>query len=235
MSGVTIMRMDEGLDTGPMLLKRELDIRGKNAGQVTDELAELGAEALIDWLEHPTPPQPQPDDGVTYASKIDKAEARIDWSKPAEEIERQVRAFNPVPGAWFEAEWRTDQAAGGRVEGLTPAANPAKCWTIALIIAAAKARPPAHGPARGTSSDEPGRAAARLCHPQRHDPPVTRWRLTIEYDGGPFMGWQRQDHGPSVQQTLEEALRADDRRAGRGHRRGPDRRRSPCAGDERAC
>jgi methionyl-tRNA formyltransferase len=102
-SGVTIMQMDEGLDTGPMLLTRELDIRGKNAGQVTDELAELGASALIEWLGHPTPPQPQPDAGMTYAPKIDKAEARIDWSKPAAQIERQVRAFNPVPGAWFDA------------------------------------------------------------------------------------------------------------------------------------
>ena len=56
-SGVTIMRMDEGLDTGPMLLKRELDIVGKNAGQVTEELAQLGAAALIEWLDHPTPPE----------------------------------------------------------------------------------------------------------------------------------------------------------------------------------
>jgi methionyl-tRNA formyltransferase len=102
-SGVTIMRMDEGLDTGPMLLKRELDIRGKTAGQVTDELAKLGAASLVEWLGHPQPPVAQPEDGVTYAKKIDKAEARIDWSRTAEEIERQVRAFNPVPGAWFEA------------------------------------------------------------------------------------------------------------------------------------
>ena len=102
-SGVTIMRMDEGLDTGPMLLKRELGIRGKNAGQVMEELSKLGAGALIEWLDHPIPPETQPNIGVTYASKIDKAEARIDWSKAAEQIERQVRAFNPVPGAWFEA------------------------------------------------------------------------------------------------------------------------------------
>jgi methionyl-tRNA formyltransferase len=102
-SGVTIMKMDEGLDTGPMLLKRELDIRGKNAGQVTEELAELGANALIGWLEHSTSPDPQPHEGATYASKIDKAEARIDWNKPAEEIERLVRAFAPSPGAWLEA------------------------------------------------------------------------------------------------------------------------------------
>jgi len=102
-SGVTIMRMDAGLDTGPMLLKRELDIGGKNSGQVTEELAALGAQALTQWLAQPSDPEPQPDDGVTYASKIDKAEARIDWSQSAEQIARQVRAFAPMPGAWFEA------------------------------------------------------------------------------------------------------------------------------------
>ena len=102
-SGVTIMQMDEGLDTGPMLHRLTLDIRGKNAGQVTEEMAHLGAQALLDWLGNPTAPEPQPIAGATYASKIDKAEARIDWTRPAEEIERQVRAFNPAPGAWFEA------------------------------------------------------------------------------------------------------------------------------------
>jgi methionyl-tRNA formyltransferase len=102
-SGVTIMQMDEGLDTGPMLHRLTLDIRGKNAGQVTDEMAQLGAQALLDWLGNPTPPEPQPIAGATYASKIDKAEGRIDWSETAEQVERQVRAFNPVPGAWFEA------------------------------------------------------------------------------------------------------------------------------------
>jgi len=103
-SGVTIMRMDEGLDTGPMLLERELDIRGKTAGQVTEELAELGAEALISWLDRPTPAEAQSAEGATYASKVDKAEARIDWNLSAAQIERQVRAFAPSPGAWFEAE-----------------------------------------------------------------------------------------------------------------------------------
>jgi methionyl-tRNA formyltransferase len=102
-SGVTIMQMDEGLDTGPILLKRELDLGSKNAGQVTEEMATLGARALVNWLEHPTPPEPQPDEGVTYASKIDKSEARIAWSTSAEQIERQVRAFAPAPAAWFEA------------------------------------------------------------------------------------------------------------------------------------
>src|SRR3954469_19829071 len=103
-SGVTIMKMDEGLDTGPMLSRHTLDIRGKNAGQVTEELAKLGARSLLEWLDHPTPPEPQPIAGATYASKVDKTETRIDWSRPAGDIERQVRAFAPAPGAWFEAD-----------------------------------------------------------------------------------------------------------------------------------
>ena len=101
-TGVTIMQMEDGLDTGPMLLKRDTRIDHKTAGELTQELARLGADALLQWLAHPTPPQAQPEEGVTYASKIDKAEARIDWNRTAEEIERQVRAFNPAPGAWFE-------------------------------------------------------------------------------------------------------------------------------------
>jgi methionyl-tRNA formyltransferase len=102
-TGVTIMRVEEGLDTGPMLLKRETPVDRKNSGELVDELAKLGAEALVQWLDNPAPPIPQPSEGVTYASKIDKAEARIDWSKSAQDIERQVRAFAPSPGAWFEA------------------------------------------------------------------------------------------------------------------------------------
>jgi len=102
-SGITIMQMDEGLDTGPMLHRLTLDIRGKNSGQVTEEMSNLGATALLDWLGHPTPPEPQPVAGATYAKKVNKAEARIDWTQPAAQIERQVRAFAPSPGAWFEA------------------------------------------------------------------------------------------------------------------------------------
>jgi methionyl-tRNA formyltransferase len=104
-SGVTIMQMDVGLDTGPMLLTSKLMLDHKNAGQVTEELAKLGGEALIEWMSDQTSyrPQLQPKDGITYAAKIDKKEARIDWKQPGEVIERQVRAFSPTPGAWFEA------------------------------------------------------------------------------------------------------------------------------------
>jgi len=122
-SGVTIMKMEEGLDTGPMLHRLTLDIRGKNTGQVTEELADLGAQALLDWLGDPTPPEPQPIGGITYASKIDKAEARIDWGKSAPEIERQVRAFAPSPGAWFEANGeriKLLKAAAGSDSSNTP-------------------------------------------------------------------------------------------------------------------
>ena len=115
-AGVTIMRVEEGLDTGPMLLARETPVDSKTGGELTAELAELGARALIDWLANPTQPVPQPEEGVTYASKIAKSETRIDWGRSAQEIERQVRAFAPSPGAWFEAD-------GERVKLLEAAAS----------------------------------------------------------------------------------------------------------------
>jgi methionyl-tRNA formyltransferase len=97
------MRMEEGLETGPMLLQRARPIVGKNAGQDTQELAELGADVLLEWLGKPTPPVPQFDEGATYAAKVAKAEARIEWRRSANEVVRQVLAFAPAPGAWFEA------------------------------------------------------------------------------------------------------------------------------------
>jgi methionyl-tRNA formyltransferase len=118
-SGVTIMRMEEGLDTGPMLLRHSLDIRGKNAGQVTEELAKLGAQALLDWLRNPSPAEPQPLGGATYATKLDKAETRIEWTKPAQDIERQVRAFAPAPGTWFEANGERIKLLEAEVSGET--------------------------------------------------------------------------------------------------------------------
>jgi len=102
-TGVTIMQMEEGLDTGPMLFSMRTRIDGKTAGELTEELAKLGSLALVRWLEAPIPPKPQSQLGITYAKKIDKSEARIEWAHPAWSIERQVRAFNPMPGAWFEA------------------------------------------------------------------------------------------------------------------------------------
>ena len=103
-TGVTIMQMEAGLDTGPMLLKGETPVDGKTAGELTAEIAELGAQLMVEVLGELAayPPVVQPEDGVTYAAKIDKAEARLDFSRNAVDAERQVRAFNPMPGAFFE-------------------------------------------------------------------------------------------------------------------------------------
>jgi methionyl-tRNA formyltransferase len=105
-TGMTIMQMEAGLDTGPMLAVGKTPVDGKTAGELTAELAKIGASLMVQVLADLPghPPVVQPEDGVTYAKKIDKAEARIDWSQSAEEIERQIRAFAPAPGAWFEFE-----------------------------------------------------------------------------------------------------------------------------------
>ena len=103
-TGVTIMAMGKGLDTGPMLAKTTTPIDTKTTGQLTDELAASGAALMVQVLGDigAYPPVIQPEDGVTYAAKIDKAESRIDFAAGTVAVERQVRAFNPAPGAWFE-------------------------------------------------------------------------------------------------------------------------------------
>lgn len=103
-TGVTIMDMEVGLDTGPMRAKHVTPIEDKTAGALTAELAQAGAELMVEVLDDIAlhPPMAQPEEGVTYAVKIDKAESRIDFAKDAHQVERQVRAFNPFPGAFFE-------------------------------------------------------------------------------------------------------------------------------------
>lgn len=103
-TGVDIMQMEAGLDTGPVRLKGRTPIDRKTAGELTAELSAMGARLMVEVLADPDryPARPQPEHGVTYASKIDKAEARLDFAQPAEAVERQVRAFNPAPGAFFE-------------------------------------------------------------------------------------------------------------------------------------
>jgi methionyl-tRNA formyltransferase len=104
MTGITIMQMEAGLDTGPMLHVRELPIRpDETGGTLHDKLSPLGAEVLLEVLpriaDGTVVALAQDDAGATYARKLAKAEARVDWSRPAIEIERQVRAFNPWPVA----------------------------------------------------------------------------------------------------------------------------------------
>ena len=105
-TGVTIMQMEAGLDTGPMLHVVRTPIADKTTGELTEELAELGANAMVEVLaDLPShAPQTQDDAAATYAPKIDKAEARIDWSRPADELVRHVQGLAPFPGAWFELD-----------------------------------------------------------------------------------------------------------------------------------
>lgn len=104
-TGVTIMLMDEGMDTGPILAQAEEPVRADDtAGTLTARLAELGARCLLDtlprWLAGEIEPQPQDGSQATYAPRVTKEDGLIDWSEPAEVIERKVRAFDPWPGAY---------------------------------------------------------------------------------------------------------------------------------------
>ena len=104
-TAVCIMQMDAGLDTGPVLLRRSLSIpESATAGDLERALAEIGAELLVETLAKidVLKPRPQTKRGACYAEKIDKSEARIDWTRPAVEVDRLIRALSPKPGAWGE-------------------------------------------------------------------------------------------------------------------------------------
>lgn len=125
-TGVAIMQMEAGLDTGPVLAEARTAIgRDEVTGDLLDRLAGMGAALIRDVLERlPLPAVPQPEAGVTYAAKIDKAEARIDWRRPAEQVDRLVRGLSPFPGAWCEIEGervkllRTRLASGSGAPGV---------------------------------------------------------------------------------------------------------------------
>jgi methionyl-tRNA formyltransferase len=138
-TGTTIMLMDAGLDTGPMLAQRSLAIeRHDTGGSLHDRLAIEGANLLIEalaGLERGTlQPQPQPKDGVTYAAKLEKSEARIDWTTPALAIERRVRAFNPWPVA--ETRYDGEQLRILRATAVPGEAGPRPGTVLALREAA---------------------------------------------------------------------------------------------------
>ncbi|WP_298169793.1 methionyl-tRNA formyltransferase [Novosphingobium sp.] len=118
LTGVTIMHMERGLDTGPMLATVESPVDGKTAGELTSELAEKGAALMVSVLaDLPAyPPKLQPEEGVTYAHKIEKAESRLDFTRSAIEVERQVRAFAPGPGAFFELEGERYRVLGATIQ-----------------------------------------------------------------------------------------------------------------------
>ncbi|MDP1735190.1 MAG: methionyl-tRNA formyltransferase [Sulfuritalea sp.] len=146
-TGITIMQMEAGLDTGPMLLAQAIDIGAQDTtGSLHDRLAELGGTLVVEALARfdQLVPVPQPEAGVTYASKIDKAEARLDWNQPAAILARKIRAFNPFPGAvvMLAGEpvkaWRGEVVAAsgrpGQVVSVDPSGIVVACGDTALRL-----------------------------------------------------------------------------------------------------
>ncbi len=106
-TGVCIMQMEAGLDTGPVLLRKATEIGAEETtAQLHDRLSQMGAAAIVEALDglDTLVPEVQPEAGATYAEKIDKAEAQVDWSAPAVEVDRKIRGLSPFPGAWCEIE-----------------------------------------------------------------------------------------------------------------------------------
>ena len=201
-SGVTIMQMDEGLDTGPMLLRGTVPITPETtAVTLLDSLSALGARLIVDALRDWPAPVPQPEQGATYAAKLTREDGRLDFTRPAE-------AAGP-PGARADTLARHVRRTGGR-DAEDTGRDP-RAWRRHA------------GPRPGQRFHHrlrPGRAAAGpraarrpagyvrrgvFARRARAWPGVKRWALLLEYDGTGFAGWQRQAKDLSVQAVLEEA------------------------------
>ncbi|GLO73112.1 methionyl-tRNA formyltransferase [Phaeobacter italicus] len=124
-TGVCIMQMEAGLDTGPVLMREATAIGSEETtAQLHDRLSDMGAALIVQALRRlpELTADLQPEEGVTYAHKIDKAEARVDWTRPAAEVDRQIRGLSPFPGAWCEIDGQRVKLLGSRLtEGAGPA------------------------------------------------------------------------------------------------------------------
>lgn len=134
-TGICVMRMEAGLDTGPVLLREATPIGPTDTtGDLHDRLSAMGARMILDALDRLPGliAQPQPETGVTYAAKIDKAEARIDWSRPAAELVRHINGLSPFPGAWCEIHGeRIKLLRAAPAEGAAPPGTVLHDFTIA--------------------------------------------------------------------------------------------------------
>ncbi len=156
-TGITIMQIEEGLDTGPILMQQSLPIEpGQTAPDLSDKLAALGARVVLAALDAAArgalTPRPQPRDGVTYAPKLRREEGRLDWRLPAAELERRVRAFDPWPGAFVEI-------AGERVRVIAATARPGAAAAPGTAIDDGLAIACGEGALRLLRLQRPGRAA----------------------------------------------------------------------------
>ncbi|MEJ8858309.1 methionyl-tRNA formyltransferase [Variovorax robiniae] len=143
-TGVTIMQMDAGLDTGDMLLRESLAIGDDSTAKLHDRLAEMGGRLVVDALRlaeaDGLKPERQPAEGVTYAHKVEKHEAKVDWDQPAEAIVRRIRAFDPFPGASSELGGETVKLWAARVESTTPGQAPGTILEVTPVGMAVAAR-----------------------------------------------------------------------------------------------
>ncbi|UEM20297.1 methionyl-tRNA formyltransferase [Skermanella mucosa] len=157
-TGVTIMRMDAGLDTGPMLLKGSVPITERTtAVELHDALAAVGADLIVTALDGVSDGSltavPQPEEGVTYAAKLTREDGRLDWNRSAAETERQVRALNPWPGVWFDLGKERIKVLGAEPAGNPAGAAPGTLLDDRLTVACAE------GAVRLTRVQRPGKAA----------------------------------------------------------------------------
>jgi methionyl-tRNA formyltransferase len=151
-TGITIMRMEEGLDTGPMLLKEAVPITpATTTPALHDALAEAGARLILRALDQDPPATPQPAEGVTYAPKLAKEDGRLDWTLPAEALERRIRALNPWPGTFFMLKGEAIRISAASVAAGQGA--PGEALDDAGLIACGE------GAIRLTRLQRPGRAA----------------------------------------------------------------------------
>ena len=243
-TGMMVMKMDKGLDTGDVALTKVVAIGTEmTAGELHDKLMLAGAGLMKDAMERldggELPLTPQAEQGVLYAAKISKAETRIDFSKTATEVHNHIRGLSPFPGAWFELE------TGGKLERIKVLSSVVRnrrrrnrngavrrsddCLRRWLCAA----DPAAEGRRQGV---ECGRLPARHARSCRYKAVLMpRFRMTIEYDGSNYVGWQRQDNGPSVQGAVEKAILALTREPRFDPRRRAHRFRRACPWPGGAC
>jgi methionyl-tRNA formyltransferase len=152
-TGVTIMRMDAGLDTGAMLLREATPIGPHTtAAELHDTLADMGARMLLRALDTDATPRPQPEDGATYAAKLTREDGKLDWARPATELDRRIRALNPWPGTFTTLDGTVMKILGADLVE-APSAPPGMVLDERLTIATGA------GALRITRLQAPGRAA----------------------------------------------------------------------------
>ncbi|MCQ4158795.1 methionyl-tRNA formyltransferase [Roseomonas sp. GC11] len=135
-TGITIMQMEEGLDTGPMLLASRIPIGPRDATPaIHDALAEMGGRLILQALAENPAPVPQPEQGVTYAPKLSKADGRLDWAQDAAALDRRVRALNPWPGTFFEHQGEVLRVLEAEPVAASRAAPPGTLLDDAALVA----------------------------------------------------------------------------------------------------